>query len=83
MAAMRPSPYNHHGSMPESALVDQLSGMKIGGVGGNTPMMAKNAPPMNAGSMNLKSSQSRGNLPSMPELEYDPFYANQQRFLAQ
>jgi len=30
----------------------------------------------------MKSSQSRGNLPSMPELEYDPWYANQQRFLA-
>ena len=35
----------------------------------------------NAG-MNLKSSQSRGNLPSMPELEYDPWRANQQRYLA-
>ena len=44
--------------------------------------MAKNASNMTAGGMNLKSSQSRGNLPSMPELEYDPWYANQQRYLA-
>ena len=45
-------------------------------------MMAKNANNMSVGAMNLKSSQSRGNLPSMPELEYDPWYANQQRYLA-
>ena len=32
--------------------------------------------------MNMKSSQSRGNLPLMPELEYDPWHANQQRYLA-
>ena len=32
--------------------------------------------------MPLKSSQSRSNLPLMPELEYDPWHANQQRFLA-
>ena len=70
MAQMRPSPYQHHQSMHESALVDQLSNMNIGG---NTPMMAKNATNMTQGSINLKSSQSRGNLPSMPELEYDPW----------
>ena len=45
-------------------------------------MMAKNATNMTAGSMNLKSSQSRVNMPSMPELEYDPWQANQQRYLA-
>ena len=46
-------------------------------------MMAKNATNMNGGgNMNLKSSQSRGNLPSMPELEYDPWQANQQRYMA-
>lgn len=33
--------------------------------------------------INMKSSQSRGNLPLMPELEYDPWHANQQRYLAQ
>ena len=30
----------------------------------------------------MKSSQSRSNLPLQPELEYDPWYANQQRYLA-
>jgi len=31
MAQMRASPYHHHTSMPESALVEQLSSMKQGG----------------------------------------------------
>ena len=61
--------------MPESAITDQLTGLNNIG-GGATPMMAKMAPSMHGGNMNLKSSQSRGNLPSMPELEYDPWYAN-------
>ena len=76
MAQMRPSPYQyqHHGSMPEYALAPQLANMNISG--GATPMMAKNATNLTAGAMNLKSSQSRGNLPSMPELEYDPWHAN-------
>ena len=72
---MRASPYNHHASQPESILMDQLKGSKANN-GGMTPLQG------NAQAMNLKSSQSRGNLPSMPELEYDPWYANQQRYLA-
>ena len=54
MAQMRPSPYQHHGSMPESALAPQLASMNI--QGGATPIMAKNANNMSVGAMNLKSS---------------------------
>ena len=54
--------------------MEQLKGVKMNGgplPGGQTPNM------ISGGSdVGLKSSQSRGNLPSMPELEYDPFYAN-------
>ena len=74
---MRPSPYSHHGSMPESALIEQLASMN--NIGGASPIMGKNnSMNLNVGSSmsNLKSSQSRGNLPSMPELEYDPWHAN-------
>ena len=53
MAQMRPSPYHHHGSMPEAALAPQLANMNLGGA---TPMMAKNANNMSVGAMNLKSS---------------------------
>ena len=48
MAQMRPS-YNHHSSVPETALMDQLKSMK-GNNGGMTPNLAVNAP------ANLKSS---------------------------
>ena len=49
---------------------DTITGPVIGGASSN------------GGQMNMKSSQSRGNLPLMPELEYDPWRANQQRYLA-
>ena len=53
--------------------------MNIGspiGPGGASPMLARNAANVNAASMKINSSQSRGNLPSMPELDYDPWLAN-------
>ena len=56
----------HHGSMPQQAILDQLSGAAA---------MTPNNAISTAGG--LKSSQSRQNLPSAPELDYDPFYANQ------
>ncbi len=46
-------------------------------------MMGMNSGAGAVANVGMKSSQSRGNLPSMPELEYDPWYANQQRYLAQ
>lgn len=51
--------------------MEQLRGVNNSG---STPQM----PSQNG----AKSSQSRGNLQVMPELEYDPWYANQQRYLA-
>ena len=75
-AQMRPSPYQHHSSQPESALLQQLGSLNLNNnnQGGliASPMIASNA-----NITNLKSSQSRSNLPSMPELEYDPWRANQ------
>ena len=78
---MRPTGlYAHHASQPETVLAEQLknlhsgsdtiTGAAIGGAG------------TVGGQMNMKSSQSRGNLPLMPELEYDPWHTNQQRYLA-
>ncbi len=74
---MRTGPYNHHASQPEAVIMEQLKNVKMGSpnTGGQTPGLPE-------GGVALKSSQSRGNLPSMPELEYDPWYANQQRYLA-
>lgn len=69
MAQMRGPGYNHHASQPETALLDQLKGvtMERGSAhGAGTPVVGSN----------LKSSQSRGQLNTMPELEYDPFYIN-------
>ena len=57
--------------------MESLKNMK--NAGGATPEMNKLGSPSQS---QLKSSQSRGNLRSMPELEYDPWYANQQRYLA-
>jgi hypothetical protein len=77
MAQMRGGPYAHHSSQPEAALLDQLKGVNTGGQGNATPnmlgMVSGGGAVSNVG---MKSSQSRGNLPSMPELEYDPWYAN-------
>ena len=47
------------------------------GGGGMTPNIAAGGP-----SAAIKSSQSRANLPTSSELDYDPWYANQQRYLA-
>ena len=72
LANMRSGPgaYNHHSSVPEHVLMEQLKGVQMHTSG--TPHMA--TAPTKAP---LKSSQSRGNLPLMPELEYDPWYTNQ------
>ena len=49
--------------------MDQLAGS------GGPALTPSRQTPMNAGA--IKSSQSRQNLPTAPELDYDPFYANQ------
>ena len=79
LANMRSGPsYNHHSSVPESVLMEQLKGVNMKGGAGHSPGLAVTAPTKAP----LKSSQSRSNLPLMPELEYDPWYTNQQRYLA-
>ena len=57
------------GSQPEAALLDQFKNVNIHQEG---PTRLENG--LYKG---LKSSQSRSNLPLQPELEYDPWYANQ------
>lgn len=70
MAQMRGVGYNHHSSQPESVLMEHLKGVNVNG----TPTPSNGISSGGA----IKSSQSRGNLQSMqPELEYDPWYANQ------
>lgn len=77
MAQMRGGGYNHHSSQPESLLMENLQGVDVKGTPGPPSGISQN------GSGGLKSSQSRGALQGrQPELEYDPWYANQQRYLA-
>ena len=83
MAQMRAGPYAHHASQPEAALLDQLKGVNTGNGNGTPNILGMNSGGGAVSNVGMKSSQSRGNLPSMPELEYDPWYANQQRYLAQ